>query len=53
MYENKDKKKYNYYFPICTGIGLAFGVIFDQLAIGLCLGVALGITLDNKRNTKD
>ncbi|MBU3087175.1 hypothetical protein KPL42_01580 [Clostridium gasigenes] len=49
MGENKDKNKNDYYFPICTGVGLTFGVIFHQLAIGLCLGVAIGLALDNKK----
>ena len=49
MSVNKDKKKYNYYFPIFTGVGLTFGMVFDQLAIGLCLGVTLGLALDNKK----
>lgn len=49
MDENKGKKKYDYYFPICIGLGLTFGMIFDQLAVGLCFGVALGLTLDSKK----
>ena len=51
MSENNDKKNdnNNYYFPLFTGMGLVFWIIFDQLAIGLCLGVAIGLALDNKK----
>ncbi len=31
------------------GMGLVFGVILDQIAIGLCLGVAIGLALDNNK----
>ena len=44
-----DKEKNNYYFLLFTGMGLVFGMIFDQLTIGLCLGVAIGLALDNKK----
>lgn len=44
------KNKYNYYFPISLSIGLALGIIFEQLAIGLSIGVILGLTLDSIRN---
>ena len=49
MSENNNKKKNNYYFALFTGMGLVFGIIFDQLAIGLCLGVAICLALDNKK----
>ena len=51
MSENNDKNRYNYYFPIFTGVGLFFGVIFNQIPIGLCLGVAMaiGLALDYKK----
>ena len=50
MSENNDKNQKDYYFTVFIGIGLVFGVIFDQIAIGLCLGVAVGLALDNKKN---
>ena len=34
------------------GMGLVFGVILDQIAIGLCLGVAIGLALDNNKKKK-
>ena len=44
--DKKDKKDNNFYFVLCMGIGLTFGIIFDKLAIGLSLGVVIGLTLD-------
>lgn len=49
MSEKKDKKDNGYYFALCSGLGVTFGIIFDQLTIGLSLGVAFGIILDSKR----
>ena len=46
---DKDKNNYNYYFPLFTGIGLVFGVVLNQIAIGLCLGVVVGLILDYKK----
>lgn len=31
------------------GMGLVFGVILNQIAIGLCLGVGGGLILDYKK----
>ena len=48
--EEKNKKIiHSYYFPIFIGIGLIFGVVLNQIAIGLCLGVAIGLSLDSKK----
>ena len=49
MGENNEKKNNSYYFPIFTGVGNIFGVIFNQIAIVLCLGVAIGLALDSKK----
>lgn len=49
MSKDNDKKESGYYFPLFTGMGLVFGMIFDQLALGLCFGVAIGLALDNKK----
>ena len=49
MSENSDKKNNSYYFPLFTGVGIIFGVIFNQIPIGLCLGGAIGLTLDYKK----
>lgn len=48
MSENNNKNKDNNYFVLFVGMGLVFGVIFDQIAIGLCFGVAIGLAFDNK-----
>lgn len=44
-----EKISHSYYFPIFIGIGLIFGVVLNQIAIGLCLGVAIGLSLDSKK----
>lgn len=49
MNKSNDKENNNYYFSLFMGIGLVFGVILDQIGIGLCLGVAIGLALDNKK----
>ena len=46
---DKDEKNYNYYFPLFMGMGLVFGVVLNQIAIGLCLGVVGGLILDYKK----
>lgn len=43
------EKYYNYYFLLFMGMGLVFGVILNQTAIGLCLGVGGGLILDYKK----
>ena len=43
---DKDEKNYNYYFPLFTGIGLVFGAVLNQIAIGLCLDVVVGLILE-------
>ena len=52
MSKNNDKNKKEYYFPLCTGIGLVFGVVLDQIAIGLCLGAVIGLILDGNKKKK-
>ncbi|MGL4372738.1 MAG: hypothetical protein ACRCS6_03080 [Turicibacter sp.] len=47
--DDNDLKDYNYYFPLFMGVGLIFGVVLNQIAIGLCLGVVCGLTLDYKK----
>ena len=49
---DKDENNYNYYFPLFMGMGLVFGVVLNQIAIGLCLGVAIGLALDNNKKKK-
>ena len=52
MSKNNAKQNYNFYFPLFMGMGVVFGVILDQIAIGLCLGVAIGLALDNNKKKK-
>ena len=52
MSKNNDKNKKGYYFPLCIGMGLVFGVVLDQIAIGLCLGVVIGLILDGNKKKK-
>lgn len=49
MSKNNDKKNNSFYFELFCGMGLVFGIIFHQLAIGLCLGMAIGLALDSKK----
>ncbi|WP_295091351.1 hypothetical protein [uncultured Catenibacterium sp.] len=37
----KDNDKFEYYLPIGIGVGLIFGVCFDNIGIGICLGVGV------------
>ncbi|WP_299349035.1 hypothetical protein [uncultured Catenibacterium sp.] len=40
----KDNDKFTYYLPIGIGLGLVFGICFDNIGTGICLGVcAAGI----------
>lgn len=34
----KDNDKFTYYLPIGIGLGLVFGVCFDNIGVGICLG---------------
>ena len=49
MSKNNAKENNNYYFPLFMGMGLVFGVVLNQIAIGLCLGVVVGLILDYKK----
>ncbi len=52
MSENNDQNKKDYYFSLCMGIGLVFGVVLEQISIGLCLGVVIGLILDGNKKEK-
>lgn len=52
MNEKNNKNEMGYYIALCTGMGVAFGVIFNHLSIGICLGVSLGLILDNNKKNK-
>lgn len=45
----EEKRGDNYYLTLFIGMGLCFGIIFDQLAIGISLGCAIGILLDRRK----
>lgn len=49
MSENNDEKNNSYYLPIFAGVGITFGVIFNQIPIGFCLGAGIGLALDYKK----
>ncbi|WP_297637698.1 hypothetical protein [uncultured Clostridium sp.] len=63
MGENNTKNKgdnskekitdYSYYFPICLGLGVVFGVLFNQISTGLCLGTVVGLSLDYEKGKKE
>ena len=42
------------YLAVGMGLGVAFGIIFDNLSIGIALGVAFGLGIDamNARKNK-
>lgn len=50
--EKSKKNKIGYYFALCTGIGIVFGVVFNHLPIGVCLGAGIGLILDNNKKSK-
>ncbi|MGL6174677.1 MAG: hypothetical protein ACRC1P_08740 [Cellulosilyticaceae bacterium] len=49
MREDNGKRNNSYYFPLFTGMGIIFGMIFNQIPIGLCLGVSIGLALDYRK----
>ena len=46
------RNKENDNFVIFMCLGLIFGVILDQIALGLCIGVAIGLGLDDDKKEK-
>jgi len=49
IYENNDKKDNNYYFTLSLGVEFVFGMILNQIAIGLYLGATIRLALDYKK----
>ena len=41
----KDNGKLAYYLPIMISLGVAFGICFDNIGIGICLGVGAALSL--------
>lgn len=41
----KDNGKLAYYLPISIGLGVVFGICFDNIGIGICLGVGAALSL--------
>ena len=41
----KDNGKLAYYLPIGIGLGVVFGICFDNIGIGICLGVGAALSL--------
>jgi hypothetical protein len=52
MEENNNNEYPNilFFLNLSMGIGLTFGIIFNQIPIGLCLGAAIGLGLGNNGN---
>lgn len=46
--KNKEHKN-GTYLSIGIGLGVAFGIIFDNLAIGIALGLIFGQLADSKQ----
>ena len=46
------RNKENDNFVIFMCLGLIFGVILDQVALGLCIGVAIGLGIDSDKRKK-
>lgn len=47
MSENNKKKEYSSNFMLCTAFGIAFGMVFNLVPIGLAFGMLCGVILDN------
>jgi hypothetical protein len=52
MEENNNNENSNilYSLNLGMGIGLTFGIIFNQIPIGLCVGAVIGLGLGNIGN---
>ncbi len=46
--EEKTKKESEYYITVGLCLGIAFGVVFDNIGLGICLGLVLGVTMQKK-----
>ena len=42
-----------YYFTMCAGLGIVFGIIFNKLAIGICLGALVGFIMDKYKGNNN
>jgi hypothetical protein len=46
--EEKSKKESEYYIGVGLCLGIAFGVVFDNIALGICLGLVFGVAMQKK-----
>lgn len=53
MNKNKKEHKDGTYLSIGVGLGVMFGIIFDNLAIGIALGLIFGQLADSNKKKSD
>ena len=46
--EEKSKKESEYYIGVGLCLGIAFGVVFDNIGLGICLGLVFGVAMQKK-----
>jgi len=46
--EEKSKKESEYYIEVGLCLGIAFGVVFDNIGLGICLGLVFGVAMQKK-----
>ena len=46
--EEKSKKETEYYIGVGLCLGIAFGVVFDNIGLGICLGLVFGVAMQKK-----
>jgi len=50
--EEKSKKESEYYIGVGLCLGIAFGVVFDNIGLGICLGLVSGVAMQKKYANK-
>ena len=46
--EEKSRKESEYYIEVGLCLGIAFGVVFDNIGLGICLGLVFGVAMQKK-----
>ena len=46
--EEKSKKETEYSIVVGSCLGIAFGVVFDNIGLGICLGLVFGVAMQKK-----
>ena len=44
----KEEEKSEYYIGVGLCLGIAFGVVFDNISLGICLGLVFGVAMQKK-----